>query len=215
MPYITLEQANAAIAERRARIDREQAERAAALARKEQARDARILQKELREQAKQQERQRVELNRIYYQLAGALIGRWRSMWDRCRRDPHYIGRIKVCPRWESFQNFWADMRELPFPEASLGRINNDADYSPENCRWESPTQQAQNKRSKNSIAGGVTGVNWDKSRQRWVATGMWEGKQQKLYSGKDYGEAVAARQRWEVERDLKLRGHERGIRPSR
>jgi hypothetical protein len=74
---------------------------------------------------------------------------WRSMLNRCRTDPRYAGRgIKVCERWQSYENFLADMG--PRPEGpsvyrmSIERIDNDGDYEPSNCKWIPLADQARN-----------------------------------------------------------------------
>lgn len=64
----------------------------------------------------------------------------------CKKYPRYGGRgIAVCDRWrDSFENFYADMGDPPSENHSLGRINNDKDYSPDNCRWETVAEQMNN-----------------------------------------------------------------------
>jgi hypothetical protein len=77
---------------------------------------------------------------------------WCSMLERCRKPQHrgyknYGGRgITVCDRWIRFENFLADMGRRP-PGTSLDRIDNNAGYDKENCRWATLYEQQGNKRN--------------------------------------------------------------------
>ena len=77
---------------------------------------------------------------------------WESMLGRCYNPQHpsyesYGGRgISVCQRWNSFENFYADMGKRPQTDMSIDRINNDQGYGPSNCRWATSSQQVSNRR---------------------------------------------------------------------
>lgn len=75
---------------------------------------------------------------------------YHAMKSRCLNPNHsrysdYGGRgIKICERWLDFENFLEDMGHRP-DGCSIGRNNNDKDYSLDNCRWETNKDQARNK----------------------------------------------------------------------
>jgi hypothetical protein len=82
-----------------------------------------------------------------------IYGVWNAMKTRCnnvlRESAHrYIGRgISYCPRWESFENFCHDMLPTWKQGLILDRRDNDGDYTPDNCRWVTPTESSRNRRS--------------------------------------------------------------------
>ena len=65
---------------------------------------------------------------------------WVDMRQRCNNPRHlyyrlYGGKgITVCPRWDVFDAFLADMGKRPF-EMVLARRDDTKGYSPENCLW--------------------------------------------------------------------------------
>lgn len=82
---------------------------------------------------------------------------WYNMNSRCY-DPehdsfkHYGGRgVSVCERWKVFDNFYIDMADGQFPGCQLDRIDNDGDYTPDNCRWVTARENSRNRRDNRMI----------------------------------------------------------------
>ena len=76
---------------------------------------------------------------------------WTAMRKRCNNPNHvryhrYGGRgIKVCKRWEKFENFLADMGLCPYERGSIERVNNNKGYVPSNCKWLPRAEQSKNR----------------------------------------------------------------------
>lgn len=106
---------------------------------------------------------------------------WCNMKSRCKGNNknnlynYYLKGIKVCERWQSFENFYEDMGE-PLKNQEIDRIDNSQGYFKENCRWVSRDIQVQN-RAKNTHKkkgkrnnSGFIGVCYVSSRQVWQAS---------------------------------------------
>lgn len=92
--------------------------------------------------------------RTYHEMSRTRQYRiYNAMIDRCYKESttnyrNYGARgIKVCEQWRhSFQNFWEDMKDGYADHLSLDRIDNNKDYSKENCKWSTRSEQNSNTR---------------------------------------------------------------------
>lgn len=81
-----------------------------------------------------------------------MMNRWVSIFERCYlvSCPHYeyygARGIQICQEWMDFQSFYQFWGDPPFEGATIGRINNDGNYEPSNCEWQTQEQQNNNTR---------------------------------------------------------------------
>lgn len=130
---------------------------------------------------------------------------WVNMRQRCNNVGHpsypdYGGRgIQVCPAWDSFWLFMADMGEAQ-AGLCLDRIDNDLGYCKVNCEWVMMAEQNKNKREQHvrkDNKTGIKGVGYRAKERAYIARGDAKRGTPLLYFGPSLENAVAARRAWE------------------
>lgn len=86
-----------------------------------------------------------------YRIWGTM--RTRCMNPHCKDYKYYGGRgIRLCREWLDFDTFsaWANANGYR-DDLTIERIDNGADYCPDNCRWATLVEQGANKRNNHYV----------------------------------------------------------------
>jgi hypothetical protein len=91
---------------------------------------------------------RQEVRLVDHRLYSVWIGMRRRCNSLKSKDyPNYGGRgITVCERWQNFKLFLEDMEDSFIEGLTLDRKENNGNYTPENCKWSTITEQNNNKK---------------------------------------------------------------------
>lgn len=141
-------------------------------------------------------------------MSKRLLNIWRNMRQRCNNPnntsyKYYGGRgIGICSQWQDFKQFAADMGEPPSDEHTIDRIDNDGDYSPGNCRWQTRQEQAHNRRIMSHNTSGINGVSFCNTMKKWHAYLCHKGRDISLGRFVTKRKAVVARDKYIIENGL-------------
>lgn len=82
---------------------------------------------------------------------------WVSIKTRCYNENsnnyiYYGARgIKLCSKWKDPKEFVKDMIGTWHKGLSIERLDNDKDYSPDNCVWATSSEQNSNQRARGAV----------------------------------------------------------------
>lgn len=99
-----------------------------------------------------------------FKIIPPLYTTWQDMRSRClnpnfKQWKDYGGRgITICPEWDSYEQFAADMGPKPTQQHTLDRKNNDLGYCKGNCRWATRKEQQHNQTTTRKIT--VQGIEY-------------------------------------------------------
>lgn len=129
---------------------------------------------------------------------------WEAMKQRCLNEnntsyKYYGGNgISVCEKWLEFEGFFEDMGERP-SGMSLDRIDPKGNYTADNCRWTTHSEQAFNTKQQKNNTSGKTGVFYSNKDKKWIARIDYQNKSITLGYFKNKIDAIKAREVAELE----------------
>jgi hypothetical protein len=116
---------------------------------------------------------------------------WYAMRQRVNNPNHehfkyYGGRgIRICKRWEKFENFLADMGPRP-KGYTLERKRNNGNYTPSNCHWATWKEQQNNKRKRRirthcKLGHALIGENLSLNKRGWRSCRLCRRNKRRVY----------------------------------
>lgn len=120
------------------------------------------------------------------------VGMIRRCTERsCAQWENYGGRgIRVCARWlSSFENFLADMGRRPSPVHSLDRRKVNENYEPNNCKWSTPEEQANNRRNNRWVVIRGEILTFAQAARKYSVVGLNTARRRYRHSGWSADEA--------------------------
>lgn len=104
-----------------------------------------------------------EINKTHGMRGTRVYRIWKGVKFRCRnpssKDYEKYSKLGMDRRWDRFECFFLDMGEPPTEKHQIDRIDNNAGYSKENCRWALPCENSRNRST--SYIWIVDGVEFD------------------------------------------------------
>lgn len=144
----------------------------------------------------------IKVNTTHGMTGTRLYECWLDMKKRCynpnnKEYSNYGQRgIRVCGEWENdFEAFMKWSLNTGYDDTlTLDRIDVEGDYTPDNCRWSTWSEQGRNKRLSPNNSTGVRGAHFDPKRERYIVRIGVAGKRRYVGSYATIEEARRARE---------------------